>query len=137
MGVVDGCNLYRKAYFAGRSIEYAGIGKGANPPPADFVDFVYDGFRVVEVGVANEVQNFINFTNERHVEGDFNRVEFSNVQKISGTCVTGCDIVNPGQIEMVPVYKGFSSRLSRCAKKASLMEAFPEYPIETLCQSFS
>jgi len=121
-GIVDGCNLYRQDYFAGRSVEYKGIGRGATPPSSDFVDFVYDTFLVVELGVANEVQNFINFVNQRYVEDDFNRVEFSDVQKIAETCVTGCEIVHPGPIETVPVYKGFSSRLARCAQKASLMK---------------
>ena len=121
-GVVDGCNLYRRAYFAGQCFEYTGIGKGANPPPSEFLDFVYDSFRVVELGVANEVQNFINLANERYVKDDFNRVEFSDVQKIAGTCVTGCDIVNPAVIEKVPIYKEFSSRLAKCAYITSQRE---------------
>jgi len=121
-GIVDGCNLYRQDYFERRSFEYTGIGRGANPPSSDFLDFVYDSFRIVELGVANEVQKLLNFVNEQYVKDDFNRVEFSDIQKIAGTCVTGCDLVNPGQIEMVPVYKGFSSRLAGCAQKASLME---------------
>ena len=121
-GVVDGCNLYRRAYFAGQCFEYTGIGKGANPPSSEFLDFVYDSFRVVELGVANEVQNFINLANERYVKDDFNRVEFSDVQKIAGTCVTGCDIVNPAVIEKVPIYKEFSSRLAKCAYITSQRE---------------
>jgi UDP-N-acetyl-D-mannosaminuronic acid dehydrogenase len=121
-GIVDGCNLYRQDDFSGRSIEYTGIGRGTNPPSPDFVDFVYNSFRVVELGVANEVQNFINFLNERFVKDDFNRVEFLDVQKIARTCVTGCDMVCPGPIEMVPFYKGFSSRLAGCAQKTSLKE---------------
>ena len=119
-GIMDGCNLYRQDAFSARSIEYTGIGRGTNPPSPNFVDFVYNGFRVVELGVANEVQNFINFVNERFLIDDFNRVEFSDVQKIARTCVTGCDLVNHSQIKMVPVYKGFSSRLTRCAQKFSL-----------------
>lgn len=121
-GIVDGCNLYRQDCFAGQSFEYTGIGRGENPPLSDFLDFVYDSFRVVEIGVANEVQNFINFANERYVKDDFNRVEFSEVQKIAGTCVTGCDIVSPAPIEKVPVYKEFSSRLAKCAYITSQKE---------------
>ena len=30
-GIVDGCNLYHQDYFAGRSVEYKGIGRGAKP----------------------------------------------------------------------------------------------------------
>ena len=122
-GIMDGCNLYRQDYFAGRSIEYTGIGRGSTPPLSDFVDFVYDSFRVVEIRIANEVQHFIDFINERFVKDGFNRVEFSVVQKIAGTCVTGCDIVNSNHIEKVPVYKGFSSRLAKCTQKASSMKA--------------
>jgi len=121
-GIVDGCNLYHQDCFEGQSFEYTGIGRGKNPPPSDFLDFVYDCFRVVELGVANEVQRLINFVNERYVKNDFNRVEFSDVQKIAGTCVTGCNIVRPGSIDMEPVYKRFSSCLARCAQKASFME---------------
>jgi len=121
-GIVDGCNLYHQDCFEGQSFEYTGIGRGKNQPSSDFLDFVYDGYRVVELGVANEVQRLINFANERYVKDDFNRVEFSDVQKIAGTCVTGCNIVRPGSIDMVPVHKRFSSRLARCAQKASFME---------------
>ena len=119
-GIMDGCNLYRRDNFAGQPFQYAGIGRGINLPPEDFVGFVFDSFRVVERGVANEIQDLINFVNERYAKGDFNHVEFSNVQKIAETCVTGCNIVSPGPIEMLPVYKGFSSRLARCSKTASL-----------------
>jgi len=123
-GVLDGCNLYSRADFAGQAFEYAGIGRGINPPSPDFVDFVYDGFRVMERGVANEVQNFINFANERYVNDDFNRVKISEVQRIAGTCVTGCDIVDPGPVESVPEYKGFFSRLANCAYRAFLRDNF-------------
>ncbi len=121
-GIVDGCNLYRQNYFQGRPVEYKGIGRGETPPSSGFVDFVYDSFRVLELGVANEVQNFINFLNQQFADDEFNRVEFSDVQKIAGTCTTGCNLVHPGPIKMVPIYKGFSSRLVKCAQKASLME---------------
>ena len=123
-GVLDGCNLYSRDDFAGQAFGYAGIGRGINPPAPDFLDFVYDGFRVMERGVANEVQGFINFANDRYVNDDFNRVNFSEVQKIAGTCVTGCEIVDPGPVESVPEYKGFFSRLTNCAYRASLRDNF-------------
>lgn len=118
-GVVDGCNLFNRSDFKGQPFKYIGIGRGTQTPSADFVDFVYEGFRIMERGVANELQNFINFANERYVSDKFNRMDFQEVQRIAGTCVTGCDIVDPDLIETIPVYQGFSSRLAKCAFMAS------------------
>jgi hypothetical protein len=72
----------------------------------------------MERGVANEVAGFVDFANARFAEDDFNRVDFKEVQRIAATCVTGCDIVDPGPINDLPEYKGFSSRLAQCAKKS-------------------
>jgi hypothetical protein len=116
--VFDGCNLYKKSDFNGNQIEYAGIGRGTTAPEPDFIDFVHDGFRIMETGVANEIQAFVDFANERYAKDDFNRVDFKEVQRIAGTCVTGCDIVDPGPVESIPEYKGFVPRLVRCAKTA-------------------
>jgi len=117
-GVFDGCNLYKKSDFNGSKIGYAGMGRGTKLPSPDFIDFVHEGFRIMERGVANEVQTFVDFANEHYAADDFNRVDFTEVQRIAGTCVTGCDIVNPGPIESIPEYKGFTPRLVRCAKTA-------------------
>ena len=116
-GVFDGCNLFRKADFDGR-VAYAGIGRGIGVPPDAFSGFVYEGFRTMERGVANEVARFAAFANERFAGNDFNKVEFKDIQRIAGTCVTGCDIVDPGPIEKTPEYDGFTPRLVSCAKKA-------------------
>jgi hypothetical protein len=116
-GVFDGCNLFKKEDFDGK-LAYAGIGRGSGSPEDAFLDFVHDGFRVMERGVANEVADFVDFANERFAGDDFNRIDFKEVQRIAGTCVTGCDIVDTGPIDEVPEYKGFVSRLVRCAKNA-------------------
>ena len=87
-------------------------------PESDFIEFVYDGFRTMELGVANELDGFINFANDRFAEDDFNKVDFKEVQRIAGTCVTGCEIVDPGPIDDLPEYKGFVPRLVKCAKTA-------------------
>jgi hypothetical protein len=116
-GVFDGCNLFKRSDFDG-NMRYAGIGRGNGSPEGAFADFVYDGFRIMERGVANEVEAFVNFANERFAEDDFNRIDFKQVQRIAGTCVTGCDIADPGPINELAQYKGFVPRLVRCAKKA-------------------
>ena len=116
-GVFDGCNLFKKADFDGRVI-YTGIGRGNGEPSDIFLDFVYDGFRIMERGVANEVDRFVTFANERFAGDDFNTVEFKEIQRIAGTCVTGCDIVDPGPVETVPEFQGFVPRLAQCAKRA-------------------
>jgi hypothetical protein len=56
--------------------------------------------------------------NENYADDDFNKIDFSEVQRIAGTCVTGCDIVDPGPIADLPEYQGFVPRLVRCAKNA-------------------
>jgi hypothetical protein len=116
-GVVDGCNLFRRSGFAAGPVGYTGIGRGVRQPEAAFTDFVYDSFRVVERGVANELARLIGFLNE-HFAGDrFNQVEFGDVQRLAGTCVTGCQIADPATVGRPPVYRGFVSRLSQLAAR--------------------
>ncbi len=114
-GVVDACNLYRRGEFLGRPMGYTGIGRGTQAADEAFVDFVEAGFRVMERGVANEVSALVEFLNARYADGAFNRVDFREVQRIAGTCVTGCAIADAGPIEDVPAYAGFTPRLVRVA----------------------
>jgi hypothetical protein len=116
-GVFDGCNLFKQSDFNG-SCGYAGIGRCSGFPDEEFIKFVHDSFRIMECGVANEVAGFVDFANRRFGKDDFNRVDFKEVQRIAATCVTGCDIVNPGPIDDLPEYNGFIPRLVKCAKKA-------------------
>jgi len=117
-GVFDGCNLYRRSDFNGNRVGYAGIGRGTNKPDKDFVDFVFEGFRVMERGVANELKAFVDFANQRYAKDDFNRIDFREVQRIAGTCVTGCAIADPGPVDTLRTYQGFVPRLVRCAYEA-------------------
>ena len=72
----------------------------------------------MERGVANEVAHFVAFANERFAGDEFNKVEFKEIQRIAGTCVTGCEIVDPGPVETVPEFQGFVPRLVKCAERA-------------------
>jgi UDP-N-acetyl-D-mannosaminuronic acid dehydrogenase len=117
-GIVDACNLYSPKEFRGKAFGYTGIGRGTKEPAAEFVNFVYQGFRAVECGVANEVQALADFLNEHYAMDEFNRIKFEDVQRIAGTCVTGCSIVDPGPIDALSSYNGFISRLVRCAYDA-------------------
>jgi hypothetical protein len=42
-------------------------------------------------------------------------VKFADVQRLARTCSTGCEIADPGVIENVPTFKGFSSLLAQKA----------------------
>ena len=67
-------------------------------PTSEFLEFVYQEFRAVERGLANEVLQLIEFLNASYAADPFNRVNFEEVQRLAGTCITGCDIVDPGPI---------------------------------------
>lgn len=116
--VVDGANLYRNADFAGGPVGYAGIGRGEKAPSAEFIGFVEESFRVMERGVANELQGLIEFLNARYAEGAFNQVSLDVVRKLAGTCVTGCAIAQTGAISKAPSYHGFTTHLASCAAAA-------------------
>ncbi len=66
---------------------------------------------------ALELLRLIEFYNNYYAHDDFNKVDFSEVQRLAKTCSTGCEIADPVKVEAVPEYKGFSSRLVRCANK--------------------
>lgn len=114
-GVFDGCNLFNKEDF--QEIPYTGIGRGTQPASEEFISFVHTGFRIMERGVANELNAFIEFANRNYAADDFNRAVFKDVQRIAGTCVTGCDIADHGPIEELPGYDGFIPRLAQCAQR--------------------
>ncbi|HMV33886.1 MAG TPA: hypothetical protein PKA50_17335, partial [Gemmatimonadales bacterium] len=115
VGVVDGCNLWHAADVTGRGLGYTGIGRGRAAPSAELVADVLDGFRAVETGVANEVNGLVEFLNAHYAADPFNRVRFSEVQRIAGTCVTGCAIVAPGAARPPAGGSGFASDLVRRA----------------------
>ncbi len=110
-GILDACNIYKIDDLKDLKIKYTGIGRGLNTPDKDFIDFVFESFHVFEKGLANEVSLLCDFLNGNYADGDFNRVLFTEVQKLAGSCSTGCVIADTGKITEIPVYKGFSSRL--------------------------
>ncbi len=110
-GVVDACNLWHAGDVTRRGLGYAGIGRGTAAPDPALVADVLAGFRAVETGVANEVNALVEFLNATYAADDFNRVRFSEVQRIAGTCVTGCAIVAPGKATPPSGASGFRSDL--------------------------
>ena len=108
--VLDACHLLpATTRFDG--LRHAGIGRGRHKPSSALIDAVFAGFQAVEIGVANEVQALVQFLNSRYADTEFNRVRFEDVQRIAGTCPTGCAIVNPAPVPTVPLVDGFQSRL--------------------------
>jgi UDP-N-acetyl-D-mannosaminuronic acid dehydrogenase len=99
VGIFDACNLWPSGAIPSGGPAYTGIGRGTLPPAENLVTAVAQGFRAVETGVANEVDNLLQFLNERYATDGFNRVSFAEVQRIARTCVTGCAVVDPGPVE--------------------------------------
>ncbi len=114
-GLMDACNIYSAKHFKGKAVKYAGIGRGTKTPDSKFISFVYESFRVMERGLANELKGLIDFYNNHYAFDDYNKVDFSEVQRLAKTCSTGCEIADPERIDGLPEYNGFSSRLVRCA----------------------
>ena len=118
-GLVDACNIYRAEQFKDSSIKYAGIGRGTKAPSSEFIDFVMDSFRIMETGVGNEVRDLCLFLNQKYADGEFNQVDFSEVQRLAASCSTGCEIANPGLLSEVPEFNGFRFRLANDAVASS------------------
>jgi UDP-N-acetyl-D-mannosaminuronic acid dehydrogenase len=114
-GVFDGCNIYNYNDFIDSNIIYTGIGRGRQKPNDEFINYVYEGFRLVEKGVSNELLGVIEFLNQKYADDDFNKINFEEVQKLAGSCTTGCDIVEPGIINAIPSKYESISRLVKCS----------------------
>jgi UDP-N-acetyl-D-mannosaminuronic acid dehydrogenase len=122
-GVVDGANLFHHRDFDGK-LGYTGMGRGRRRPPPTLIDDVRVGFEAMERGIANEVQELVDFLNGAYASTEFNRVEFETVQQLAGTCVTGCSIVESGPVVVQDFSSDLRSRLvelSRAADDASLV----------------
>ena len=117
VGVVDACNLWRREEVERPGLGFVGMGRGAKAPADALVDDVARGFRAVERGVANEVAAVVRFLNGRYAKDAFNEVRFADVQRIAGTCVTGCVIVDPGPVEAPAFTSGFASSLVDVASR--------------------
>ena len=119
VGIMDACNIYNTNYFKKSTVIYSGIGKGHNGPNQNFVEFVYESFRAMETGLANELDHLINFYNSNYAFDEFNKVKFVEVQRLAKTCSTGCEIANSGKINDLPSFHDFSSLLSKIAFEIS------------------
>jgi len=116
IGVMDACNIYQSASFEKDGIPYTGIGRGKENPDKTFVEFVFESFQAMESGLARELENLISFYNDNYAHDEYNKVKFSDVQRLAKTCSTGCEIANPVKVEKVPEFNGFTSRLVEKAK---------------------
>lgn len=116
-GLMDACNIFNSKQFDNYNLQYAGIGRGAKSPEPEFINFVYESFKSMETGLANELLALINFYNSSYAFDSFNKVKFGDVQRLAKTCSTGCEISDPGKVKVVPEYIGFFSRLVQCAFK--------------------
>lgn len=109
--VVDACNLTRRQAVESAGLTYTGIGRGRNTPADGLVKQVLAGFRALECGVANELDELITFLNDRYASDDFSRVHLDEVRRLAGTCVTGCDIAIPSPIQVTEPSTTFTSEL--------------------------
>ena len=116
-GLLDACNIYKADYFKSIDIHYTGIGRGKNDPTQEFITFVYDSFQAMEHGLSMELSKLIEFYNENHAFDKYNKVKFTEVQKLAKTCSTGCEIADPVIVDTIPSYKGFTSLLVESASR--------------------
>jgi UDP-N-acetyl-D-mannosaminuronic acid dehydrogenase len=110
-GIVDACNIYHAEYFKPINIPYIGIGRGINEPTDEFTTFVFESFQAMEQGLAIELSKLIDFYNVNYAFDEFNKVQFSEVQKLAKTCSTGCEIADPVFVTKIPSYNGFTVKL--------------------------
>jgi hypothetical protein len=118
-GLIDAANAYDRRVFEDSALQYEGIGRGAHAPPEDLCRIVYDAFRVMERGVANEVSALVQALNAHYAPDDFARVRFEHLQQVVGTCATGCAIADPGRAARALDHGDFTSRLVAHAVAAS------------------
>jgi UDP-N-acetyl-D-mannosaminuronic acid dehydrogenase len=109
--IFDGCNAVPHGLAGTAGTRYAGIGRGRTAPPDGLVEAVAAGFRAVEVGVANEVAWLVDFLNAEYAVDAFTRVSMDDVRRMAATCVTGCDIAEPGRVPEPPAWPGLESKL--------------------------
>lgn len=111
-GLMDACNIFKKADFEETMIKYTGIGKGIMEPTAEFTDSVYESFVSMERDMAQELLDLIQFYNENYATDEYNKVRFNEVQRLAKTCSTGCAIADPVIGDHAQRFKGFPFLLS-------------------------
>ncbi len=120
-GVFDGCNIYTHKDFRNTGITYTGIGRGQIEPPEELVNFVYEGFKLLEKGVSNELFKLVGFLNGKYAADDFNKADYKEIQKLAGSCTTGCKIVDPEIINSVSGKLNKISMLLRCLAETEVL----------------
>lgn len=119
VAVVDACNLWSRSVFRDE-LRYTGIGRGTRRPTKELVDFVTQGFRAVEHGFSRELNDTIHFLNSHYAYGRFDQVSFKEVQKLAGTCSTGCRLADPVFTEPMEPLDGFLPTLVELACSRTL-----------------
>ncbi len=109
--VVDACNLTSRRVVEAAGLTYTGIGRGTRAPTDELLEHVLTGFRAMERGVANELAALIEFLNQHYSQDHFGAVSWDQVQRLAGTCVTGCVLVAPGPIQAPEQPTAFTSEL--------------------------
>jgi UDP-N-acetyl-D-mannosaminuronic acid dehydrogenase len=117
--VVDACNLWSRSDFE-EPLRYTGIGRGTRAPGKDLVEFVTHGFRIVEHGFARELNDTVQFLNDRHAQDSFNQVSYLQVQQLAGTCSTGCHLAEPIPTKPLKPLHGFLPALVEYASPKAL-----------------
>jgi UDP-N-acetyl-D-mannosaminuronic acid dehydrogenase len=113
--VFDGCHLFSRR----EAPELAGLGKGKNAPSEALVEFGLESFRAMEIGLALEIEAFVDFVNQAY-PAPRNGLAFEDIGRLAGTCVTGCRLVPPGRVSAVPAYKETVLRLAARGGSLSL-----------------
>lgn len=115
LGVVDGCNIYKKIQFGANKIPYFGIGRGNQKADEKFLDFIEKSFNLMETGVGNEVNQLCDFLNNTYASDEFNKVKFNKVQELAASCSTGCIIADTGTVTELPTYNNHTFTLVKNA----------------------
>lgn len=116
-GVMDACNIYQASWFEEKGIPYTGIGRGKTEPSSEFIDFVLKSFQAMESGLARELVGLIEFYNSNYAFDEYNKVKFADVQRLAKTCSTGCVIADPDPVGQIPVYNGFTPKLTEISSR--------------------
>jgi UDP-N-acetyl-D-mannosaminuronic acid dehydrogenase len=117
--LLDAANVCERRMLDDSGVRYAGIGRGEHAPPNELCQTVYDAFRVVERGVSNEVAALVQLLNAHYAPHDFARVRFDNLQRLVGSCATGCALADPGTAAPAVDHGAFRSRLVAMAARAT------------------
>ena len=105
--VFDACHLLTRA----EAPDLPGLGKGKKAPSPELIAFGAESFKAAETGLALEIEAFVQFINAAYPEPG-NALAFEDIQRLAGTCVTGCRLVRPDRIAALPVFLGKPLRLA-------------------------